>query len=344
MAHATLIIRADASPHIGTGHLMRMLALAQAWQERGNTAIFVVAMDPGLLAERLHLEGFDIVRLVAAPGSLNDAAQTAVLAQAHGARWIVFDGYHFDTLYQQTLGGYGIPLLCVDDAGYAGEFVADIILNQNLLANEELYKKRPKKSRLVLGPRFALLRREFWGWRGWVRDVPDVARKILLTLGGSDPDNVTLGMLRSIGGIGLADANVRVIIGASNPHADSVCKEASRLGGCCEIIVNTNEMPDHIAWADVTVAAGGSTCWELAMMGMPMVLVILADNQQGLSEALAASGVAINLGWHNTIQQDSVARTLEALLHDPQRRQAMSDCGRELVDGHGATRVAEFLI
>ena len=343
-ASGPLLIRVDAGEAIGTGHVMRMIALAQAWKEMGGSTVFVVAMELGVLEDRLNAEGFAVHCLKAEPGSLDDAGQTLEHARICGSKWIVFDGYHFNTPYQQALRPDGQCLLCVDDAGYAGVFEADLILNQNLSANAELYRNRPETTRLLLGPEYALLRREFSEWRDWTRCNPDPARNVLLTLGGSDPDNVSLMILKSLKRMTLSDCKVRILIGASNPHGKSLQREAADLGDCCEIIVNSSRMPEQMEWADVTVAAGGSTCWELAMMGMPMVLVILADNQKGVSEALAASGAAVNLGWHDEIQEEALANELSSLLGDLKRRQQMSDCGRKLVDGYGADRVAKLLI
>lgn len=322
---------------------MRCLALAQACKEIDCDVVFAVGMDIGVLTDRLLSEGFEVARLQAQPGSLDDAAETVALAMKRVARWIVADGYHFNTSYQKVVKQRSIQLLYIDDAGYADEYAADIILNQNISAHKELYAKRSAGSRLLLGPRYALLRREFWSWRGRQRAVKTPPRKILVSLGGSDPDNVTLTVLRALRQLDRADVEVRIVIGAANPNGDSLRREMPHLPGGCELVVNTHEMPQLMAWADMAVTAGGSTCWELAMMGLPMLVMILADNQQGIATGLAAQGSAINLGWRESLDETTVAQALANLLLDGKHCQEMSRCGQELVDGFGASRVANIL-
>lgn len=323
---------------------MRCLALAQAWQEMDGKAVVAVGMDIGAVEDRLLSEGMEVLHLQTKSGSLDDATRTAALARARGARWIVADSYCFDTNYQRAVKKQDIALLYVDDAGYAGEFVADIILNQNISAREGFYAKRPAGARVLLGPRYALLRREFSKWRGWQRTIATPPRNILVTLGGSDPDNVTLTIVRALRQLGQPDLNVRVVIGAANPHGDSLRREMMHLLGCCELVVNTKEMPQLMAWADVAVAAAGSTCWELALMGLPILVTILADNQRGIAEGLATHGTAVNLGWYNALNEAAVARALGDLLLDEERRREMCRRGQELVDGFGASRVAKILL
>jgi spore coat polysaccharide biosynthesis predicted glycosyltransferase SpsG len=223
-------------------------------------------------------------------------------------------------------------------------FLADLLLNQNISANESLYSNRHADTRLLLGTRYALLRREFWKWRGWKRNVPDVATNILVTLGGSDPDNVTRQILQSLLPLKTPGLRVKAVIGAANPHGQSLRDLADSSLGRFELIGNTSEMPELMAWADLAVAAGGSTCWELALMGLPMVLLVLADNQRAIAAGLEREGAAIDLGWHNLLESVHMTKVLGDLLNDPIRRRLMSDLGRKLVDGCGASRVATILM
>lgn len=338
-----LLIRADASPRIGTGHVMRCLALAQAWQETGGRSTFLTAMDAPLIEERLKADGMFVAHLGSKPGSGDDMCETVRMAHQLGAKWVVADGYHFDTQFQRGIKEAGLHLLYVDDAGYAGRFLADLILNQNISANEGLYSNRHADTRLLLGTHYALQRREFWKWRGWKRNVPDIATNILVTLGGSDPNNVTRQILQLLLLLKTPGLRVRAVVGAANPHWKSLKELANSSPGRFELIGNTSEMPELMAWADLAVAAGGSTCWELALMGLPMVLLVLADNQRAIAAGLEREGVAIDLGWHNLLESVNMAKVLGDLLDDPIRRRLMSNLGCKLVDGYGAARVATIL-
>ena len=167
MVKQTLLIRADASTRIGTGHVMRCLALAQAWEDSGRRAAFAMGMDAPALEDRLRSDGMEVVHLSAEPGSLEDAEMTADIAQKMGAGWAVVDGYHFGSDYQRIIKESGLRLLFIDDNGHADHYYADIVLNQNLHANEELYRKREPYTKLLFGTEYVLLRREVWPWRGW---------------------------------------------------------------------------------------------------------------------------------------------------------------------------------
>ena len=120
LAGKPLVIRADADSRMGTGHVMRCLALAQAWQDAGGRALFLMAAVPPALKTRLESEDMEVAPLQATPGSPEDAGETAALARSCGADWVVADGYHFGADYQRLLKDSGLRLLCIDDYGHAG--------------------------------------------------------------------------------------------------------------------------------------------------------------------------------------------------------------------------------
>ena len=339
----TLLLRADSDIRMGTGHVMRCLALAQAWQDAGGQAGFAAArLSPGLEAQ-LANHGMRLEKVAADPGTEDDAGQTSELARRLGAEWVVLDGYHFPGRFQQALTQAECRVLVIDDYGHAEHYWADWVLNQNLHAEESLYRRREPRTHLLLGTRFALLRREFWSWHGRERVIPEVARKVLVTLGGSDPDNVTAKVIRALQKINLEGFEAVVVAGTSNPHWPQL--EAAVAGSEAAIHVRSfvADMPELMAWADVAVAAGGTTSWERACMGLPSLVVILADNQRELAEASAQVGIGWNLGPHQRLTVAAIAEALERLMKDAAARANMARRGPELVDGQGAARVVRTL-
>lgn len=339
----TLLVRADASVQMGTGHVMRCLALAQAWQEAGGTVWMAIAQIPPALAERLQAEGIQLIGLDAQPGSRDDARQTAALAHTLGDPWVVVDGYQFDGSYQQQLKADALRLLFFDDFGHAGVYCADLVLNQNAYAHEGYYPQRSPETALLLGADYALLRREFRQWQGKARTIPPVAQKLLITLGGADPDNVTQRVIEALAEVSVYGFEAVVVVGGSNPHRGSIEAAIARSPHAIQLKQNVTTMPELMAWADVAIAAGGSTAWELAFMGLPSVTITLADNQQAVVKALHDNGLAITLGWHTEVTQTAIAQVLTPLLHDAAQRATMSNRGRSLVDGNGVTRVIQHL-
>ena len=344
MQNTNLIIRADASTTIGTGHIMRCIALAQAWQDQGGKVIFLLAHKPSTLENKLRSQGIQIIYLSVEAGSDEDAHQTADFIQQFTSQWLVVDGYHFGTAYQKVIKDLGISLLFIDDYGHADHYFADLVLNQNISASQDLYINREPYTKLLLGTEYTLLRREFWLWRDWQREVNAVASKILITLGGSDPDNVTLKVVQALTLLNRDNLEVIVVIGGSNPHYECLQREVADTSLATSWQCNVSNMPELMAGADLAIAAGGSTNWELAFMGLPSLVITIADNQKVIAAELDRQGVIINLGWHQDVTIEQISLELRELIDDLHKREDMSQKGRKLVNGNGASRVASQIL
>jgi UDP-2,4-diacetamido-2,4,6-trideoxy-beta-L-altropyranose hydrolase len=339
----TLVVRADADSRMGTGHVMRCLALGQAWQDAGGRALFLMAPSPPALKTRLLSEGMEVLALETVPGSPDDAGETAQLARSRGADWVVVDGYHFGADYQRLIKDCGLRLLCIDDYGHAAHYSADLVLNQNINATEELYPSREANTRLLLGTRYVLLRREFWPWRGWRRDIPEVARKVLVTLGGADPDNVTLKVVQALAQVKIEGLEAVVVVGAANPHLEELQAAVQDTPHRIRLEYNVTNMPELMAWADVAITAGGSTCWESAFLGLPTLLLVLAENQLNSAEQLGKTKNIIYLGWFYNLSSAQIKEYLIKLLNYKGNREQLSQSGCQLVDGKGTSYIVEEL-
>ena len=337
-----LLIRCDASIHIGTGHAMRCLALAQAWQDVGGCAIFAMAESTEAVAQRIVDEKMEFVRVQQTPGSQGDSESTSEFARQHAAQWVVIDGYGFDADYQARLHEAGLRLFIVDDDGRAERYCAEIVLNQNPQATERLYPHREPSTRLLLGPEYVLLRREFAVWRGRNRKIHAPARKVLVTLGGSDPDNVTLCVLEGL--IAAPEFEAQIVVGGSNPHLDQLREAigASRPG--LRLVHNASNMSELMAWADVAVAAAGTVAWEMAFMGLPALLIVLADNQEPIASALVDAGAALCLRAAGSLSGEDVRNRLRGLASSHEAMEKMSTRGRALIDGRGAERAVTAML
>lgn len=339
----TLLIRADATAAIGTGHVMRCLALAQAWQDAGGRAVFVMAEATPSVEERLRSEGVDVVRLSDPAGTEGDSLQTARLAVTHGAEWVVVDGYHFGAEYQLALKKAGCKVLFVDDNGHAAHYSADLVMNQNAYANEDLYRNRESETELLLGLQYAMLRREFRRWREQRRDDPEVGSKVLVTLGGSDAANLTVRVIQALEQLELATIEATIVAGGSNPHTRELEMAVSKSKVRLRLLRNVTSMPELMAWADVAVSAAGTTMLELAFIGVPTILVTVADNQRSNARACEKLGLAQDLGDLAHVSAVQLAAAVRELIVEPQRRLRMTRNGRAIVDGLGAERVAARL-
>ncbi len=342
MPAGTLIIRADASTAIGTGHVMRCHALAQGWRDGGGNFVFVMAESTPAVDAHLRAEGVEVAQLKPSPNKFEDARQVSKLARDDRAAWVVVDGYHFDSEYQRILKDAGLKLLLVDDCGQCGHYFADLVLDQNAHASAQMYAKRESYTQLLLGPRFALLRRDFQPWRQRERRIPGIAQKLLVTMGGSDPDKLTLRLIEALPKISLSNVEITVVAGGSNPHLAEL-EKAARVVGQIHLLRSTNNMPELMAQSDIAIICAGGTLWELLYMGCPTLSYSRTPVQASIIEELNVAGVVGNMGSVEDFDEGALAGAVKGLIASPDCREKMARRGRRLVDGEGIARILRHI-
>lgn len=338
-----LLFRIDGDARTGTGHVMRSLALADSWLEQGGRVAVASSVLTPALEERILAEGIDLYELNVSPGSGEDALATSSIATRSEACWILADGYAFGDVFQHVVKAQGHRLFLVDDYGHAEFYSADLVHNQNAYASASDYESRKSTARLLLGCDYVLLREEFRNHPPEERGFRNVARRILVTLGGSDPDNIGAKILSALASVEVDDMEVSFIFGGSNPHGTELERILRHAPFPVHLAVNSAEMRGHMVWAELAVAAGGTTSYELSYMGLPSLLLELADNQKRVVEGMVERGVALSLGRASDLATASLAKALTDLMHSPDCRRRLSERGRLLVDGKGCQRVLQGL-
>jgi UDP-2,4-diacetamido-2,4,6-trideoxy-beta-L-altropyranose hydrolase len=327
-----LVIRADGNRQIGIGHVMRMLALADEVQRHGGQVTLAsVRPDEGLL-DRARMLGVAVAPGDRDAGTDGDASWLTALSRERAAEWVVVDGYRFDHHYQQALVDAGLRVVFVDDHGHCERYDADIVLNQNPYAAEAMYTRRDARTCLLLGPSYAMLRREFAVAAGVPPEVPAKASRILVTLGGADPENAAAKVVDALARVPGDDLRVKIV-----SHMD--------VEGDARItrLPATADMVPLMKWADVAITGAGSTVYELCCLGVPTFVVAITRPQVESARALEREGLAIDLGWHASMDAASAAHAIDALCRDTTRRAELSRRGRERIDGLGASRVVQAL-
>lgn len=336
---ADLFIRADADTVIGTGHVMRTLALAQAWGHRDQVT-FVCSSLPNWLSNRISVEGFSIYEIPAPHPSPADLSDTLDCLSGAADPWVVVDGYCFDLDYQQALAKVSRVLL-MDDGVFTDEHVADLLVNQNMGAEILSYTKCDQTGYL-LGADYALLRDEFLCLpKPSVPSSRSDAFQILATLGGSDPGNHSLKVIRALSLLDDHNVQAKLVVGGSNPDWSSLSDAARDVKSVR--LVRDAVMPREMSEADLAITAGGSTCWELAYMGVPSMVLVVAENQVGIAGALQRSGAALSLGWADDVSAEGIAESVRDLLATPRKREGMAMAGQASIDGSGRCRVVEAM-
>jgi UDP-2,4-diacetamido-2,4,6-trideoxy-beta-L-altropyranose hydrolase len=339
----TLFLRADGSERIGLGHVMRLLALGQAWVDAGGRVEGLLGEVPSKLLERYEREGFRVRRIAAGTRAPFDDGLSGMLRDDDSAVAAI-DRPGLSVAELEALGDGGRRSLVVDDTALLPDYPVALVLNQNAHADRAAYPS-VNDERLLLGLPYVLLRREF---RGQIpsRTIPSRADRILVTFGGGDPTAMTartldaLALLPARTSIGLL---VRVIVGSANVAVDEIQALADSATVDVTVERGSDDMVGAMAWADLAITSGGSTVWELARTGCPALVVATAPAELSLSSGLDRIDLFERLGTEARLDPERLAATIEARLADRAWRAQMSKYGMELVDGEGARRVVSAL-
>ncbi len=353
--------RADASFAIGTGHVMRCLALADALRAHRTECLFLSRDHAGSLHQLVQARGYPLLNL----GTVNDlpAAPFAgpyaqwlgvdpqrdsedVISRLAGQSvdWLVVDHYSLGVAWERTLRPACGRLMAVDDLANRPHAV-DLLLDQNLGNTESDYKSWVSDScELMLGPRYALLRPEFAALRSesLSRRAHGRLRKLLITMGGVDLENATGAVLEALSSWWpSSELEVTVVMGPNAPSRELVIQQAQHLPFHTEVLVNVQCMGVLMRDADLAIGAAGSTAWERCCLGLPTLQLVLAENQCQIANALSKAGAAHLLDRAALLTSLSIE--MDNLVGDPELLLRMSSAAAKLVDGRGAERVALYL-
>ncbi len=334
-----VVYRPDFSPEIGTGHLMRCWALAQACLAQGCEALFVLHRCPDSLRARITQPGISTVALDQAC----DSDQLTTAAERFRAQAFVLDGYGIDSGYRRTVADTGLPVLAIDDGNLAFPLHADIVLNSSSAARREDYALIAPAARLLLGPAFAPLRREFLE-QGAVPEPPAPSNRVLVTFGGSDPARLTLPVSLALLERLPLQAELDIVVGAAHAEPAPLERLAAKSPERISLHRNSDRMAELMAASRLVVSAAGSTLWELASLAVPGIGVVVADNQ---ADRLATPArdwfLTVDARQHPEDAARRIAERALALWQDSQQRRTQSERLRAIGVGRRLPEVCAAL-
>ncbi len=349
-----IAIRTDASILIGSGHVMRCLTLADGLRRQGHTATFICRDHVGNLITQIAKAGFDFVVLPAIDHPITGTnpddyaawlsvpqhidADATLAALNFNPDWLVIDHYGIDAEWETAVRPAAGHILVIDDLANR-RHDCDVILDQNFIHNAA---KRydglvPPNCTPLIGPNYALLRDEFQIARKEAAAEQGACR-VNVFFGGVDATGETVKFLDAIIDGGFEDCRFDVVVGAKNQRRNRILKLASLHGGV-SIHENVEHMAKLFSRATVALGAGGTTVWERCCIGLPMLLVAIADNQVAISREVEQAGAAKYLGRASEISGGDMADALVQLLEDKDRVIGMREAARRLADGNGCERV-----
>lgn len=331
MTGPRILFVVDAGPAVGGGHVMRSLTLAKALEAQGASYAFV---GPPAAGELLDAFSPDSARIAA------DDLAAAAVRESFDA--VVFDHYGLSAPDHRAMA-QGRPVLVIDDLADR-QLGADLLLDAGpARATEDYLGLVPDTCRLLLGPNFAAVRPEFaalrepaLAWRG------EPVQRILIAMGLTDVGGITsrvVELVRPRAG----DAGLDIVLGAAAPSLAGLTKIARR-DGRLSLHVDTPHMARLTAEADIGVGASGSSTWERCVLGLPSILVVLADNQRPAARAMAERDAAIVVDVADPDFDGAFDRALAKLLRDAELRRSLARRSSEVCDGLGAGRTAEIFL
>lgn len=360
-----VVFRADASLQIGTGHVMRCLTLADALAARGANCQFISRAHPGNLIELVRSRGYIVHALPESPAGIEadlraDPAQSVAhshwlgVTQAQDAEacapiladlqpdWLIMDHYALDARWERALKPYYRRLMVIDDLADRPH-ESDLLLDQTYSRKPEDYRAWvPASCRLLCGSQYALLRPEFAELRPYSlqrRNEPQL-RQLLITMGGVDKDNATGQVLEALRACALpVDCRITVVMGATAPWLKEVERLAQNMPWPTQVKIGVRDMAQLMADSDLAIGAAGATSWERCCLGLPTIMLVLADNQRTIAQALHDSGSA-QLVDSKKIESQSL---IPPQLIDFRRLSLMTKAAIAVTDGLGAGRIIENL-
>lgn len=334
----TIVFRVDASIQMGTGHVMRCLTLADALKNEGAECYFICREHLGnligLIKERGHIvyalsyidHSQKVVQSVVdnelshaswlGSSQENDANLCIQTLESLRPDWLIIDHYALDSYWEKKLRPYCDHIMVIDDLADRYHD-CDLLLDQTFGRDSEDYMPFvPEYCQLLCGASFALLRPEFAKWRGHSlkRRSNGQIEHLLINLGGVDKDNITTRILKSLALSPLAPScSITVVMGTTAPWIKYVREQAETMPWDIDVKVGVNNMAELMANSDIAIGAAGATSWERCCLGLPTIMVVVAENQQTVANNLRESGAALFVNL-NDISIFSMSKMVESLI------------------------------
>jgi spore coat polysaccharide biosynthesis predicted glycosyltransferase SpsG len=340
-ARHTALIRCDASPKIGYGHLMRCLALAEQMQATGRWKIILAMVEDAGGINRARSKGFTVEHLRSDHDQCAESHWLGLLIDRHQADALIMDvRSDLGRTELNQLRNTGITVVCIDDISER-RLAADLVFYPPVPQVNQL-KWADFKGRWYSGWEWILMPAQFAAKRAANHPANNEIPKLLVSMGGSDPAGITLQAIDALDSLDDQFDTV-IVIGSAFMHTNALKQRLNNARRDYQLIFNPTSMVNVMADADLALVSFGATAYELACLGIPAVYLCISQDHATSASALDAAGVAINLGLYSQATPNAIRSSIKQLLEDAPRRQHMRDISRTLLDGCGTARIIEQL-
>lgn len=357
-----IIFRVDASSLIGAGHFSRCLCLAIKLMEMNADVYFICRNLSEAYAQQLKSQGIHLIPLLSDQNSMQekntgrlvhshwlevsqsqDAADTidAIKFLNREIVCIIIDHYALDQEYEKIVKSYVSKIVIIDDIADRVH-ACDILIDQNNTDQNRYKNLIPAGCKQLLGPYYCILRDEFIETREKFSYNPEENKNIVVSMGAADPVNATFDIVKSLSHNDYIRSFLRVIVGFLNPHKEQIewiCKKSN-----IQVLSSLPLISQELVQAKFVIGASGVSAWERCYLGIPSLMIAIADNQVPIAKILHDQEAAIFLGMHADMKWENFSKTVESIYYNSKRLIEISKNAQSIVDGLGATRISCYIL
>ena len=336
-----IAFRVDSSNTIGMGHVTRCLTLAHALKQKGARCLFVIQDHEGHPQQSIRQQGFQVITTPVSDET-RDAEHSMNAVQGVYPDWLIVDHYRLGAAWETALRPYCQKIMVIDDLANRNHD-CDLLLDQNLVADmAHRYDRHvPPACTRLLGPEYALLQAEYRTLHSTILPRHNPITRIFAYFGGADNQDLTGRTIAAFAALKRADITLDVVINPTSRHAAKVHRLARGQSN-----ISLHEALPSLAHvmqkADLAIGAGGATSWERCCLGLPSVVITLADNQKPIAQELHRQGYILWLGDQDTVDTTAIQAGLLDCLDNDRIQQWSQHCSA-LIDGKGIERLMAFL-
>ena len=357
-----IVFRTDASRKIGSGHVMRCLTLAKALKKEGAKCKFICRDKKINFIEKIKKNGFEVILLPAFKQAKKiqrnkdtgptysdwigvswreDAKQTINALNKEKIDWLIIDHYGIEKQWQKKLRPFTKKIMVIDDLANRNHD-CDLLLDQNLIANfKNRYKNLlPKYCNTLLGPQYALLQAEYKNLHLSAPFRSGPIKHILVYFGGTNQNKLIDLTLSAFLKLNREDVILDVIVGLNSSKKDKL-ERLSKKNKNIKIYKELTSLAPLMLKADIAIGACGATSWERCCLGLPSIVITIADNQKPIAKELNKQGIIRWLGHHDAITSNLIHDALKTYIN--QNLETWSSACKLVTNGCGTEKVVSIL-
>ncbi|MDQ0089898.1 UDP-2,4-diacetamido-2,4,6-trideoxy-beta-L-altropyranose hydrolase [Paenibacillus anaericanus] len=340
-------VRADASEKIGTGHIMRCLALSARLIQHKQEVIFICRSIIPVLHNLIKEYGCSVLLIepeISDEDSFEIQYEIDLINQNYlvtDQDWLIVDHYsiHYkdECVYRSAFNN----ILVIDDLADRPHD-CDILLDTSLNSKDRYNELVPESCIQLLGPQYALLRQEFADARDDIVDrCNKKVQRIFVCFGGTDPTNETLKTIRALEPT-LNEFELKVILGKSNSHLQELM-ELYGNNNRIEFKIQPSSIALEMMSADLAICSGGTITWERYCMGLPAIVITIADNQLDIARQGHLLGIDEYIGSSEFVKEENILQALNSVVSRISWKQEAAQRAMNIVDGKGVSRIIQYL-